>query len=70
MTPADLFQAATIPSRTTGYKALRELLADGQIQREGKGWLRVVSQLAEALARPVRARPIHIPKNLGKKKGQ
>lgn len=33
MSPADLFQAAVIPSRTTGNRALRELLSAGKIQR-------------------------------------
>ena len=36
MSPADLFQAAVIPSRTTGNKALRELLSAGRIRRIGK----------------------------------
>ena len=36
MSPADLFQAAVIPSRTTGNKALRELLSAGKIRRIGK----------------------------------
>ena len=36
MTPADLFRAAVVPSRTTGDKALRQLLADGKIQRIGE----------------------------------
>lgn len=36
MGPADLFRAAMIPSRTTGDKALRELLEPGKIQRIGK----------------------------------
>lgn len=36
MSPADLFRAAIVPSRTTGDKALRELLAAGRIQRIGK----------------------------------
>jgi len=34
---ADLFEAAVVPSRTTGQKALRELLSEGKIQRIGKG---------------------------------
>lgn len=36
MSPADLFQAAVVPSRTTGDKALRELLSAGKIRRIGK----------------------------------
>lgn len=36
MSPADLFQTAVIPSRTTGNKALRELFSAGKIQRIGK----------------------------------
>ena len=36
MTAADLFQAAVIPSRTTGNRAMRELLSAGKIQRIGK----------------------------------
>ena len=36
MSPADLRQAATVPSKTTGDKALRELLSAGKIQRIGK----------------------------------
>ena len=36
MSPADLFQVAVIPSRTTGNKALRELLSAGKIRRIGK----------------------------------
>lgn len=36
--PADeLFAVALIPSVQTGKKALRELLAEGQIQSQGKG---------------------------------
>ncbi|HEV2194117.1 MAG TPA: hypothetical protein VGR55_00920 [Candidatus Acidoferrum sp.] len=36
LSPADLFQAAVIPSRTTGNKALREMLSAGKIRRIGK----------------------------------
>lgn len=36
LSPVDLFQAAVIPSRTTGNRALRELLSAGKIQRIGK----------------------------------
>jgi hypothetical protein len=32
-----LFEFAVVPSRTTGQKALNELLSDGKIQRIGKG---------------------------------
>jgi hypothetical protein len=34
---AALFKAAMIPSRTTGQKAINELLSEGKIQRTGKG---------------------------------
>lgn len=34
---AELFEAAVVPSRTTGQKALRELLREGKIQRIRKG---------------------------------
>jgi hypothetical protein len=37
MPMAELFEAAVVPSRTTGQKALRELLSEGKIQRIGKG---------------------------------
>lgn len=37
MTADDLFALATVPSRTTGRKALNELLAEGKIQRTGQG---------------------------------
>lgn len=37
MTMSELFEAAVVPSRTTGQKALRELLSEGRIQRIGKG---------------------------------
>src|ERR1700682_1730557 len=37
MTADDLFEAATVPSRTTGFKALLELFSSGKIQRTGKG---------------------------------
>ena len=37
MSADDLFTACTIPSRTTGQHALRELLSAGKIQRIGKG---------------------------------
>ena len=33
---ADLRQAATVPSKTTGNRALRELLSAGKIRRIGK----------------------------------
>lgn len=36
MSQADLFQAAGVPSRTTGDRALQELLSTGKIQRIGK----------------------------------
>lgn len=36
MIPADLFRAAVVPSKTTGNKALRELLSAGKIRRIGK----------------------------------
>ena len=32
-----LCEAAVVPSRTTGQKALKELLSEGKIQRIGKG---------------------------------
>jgi hypothetical protein len=38
----ELFEAAVVPSRTTGQKALRALLSEGKIQRAGKGGLRDV----------------------------
>jgi hypothetical protein len=34
---SELFEAAVVPSRTTGQKALAELLSEGKIQRAGKG---------------------------------
>ena len=37
LTAKALFQAASVPSRTTGQHALRELLADGAIQRITRG---------------------------------
>jgi predicted transcriptional regulator len=37
MTQAELFEAAMIPSLTTGKKAINELLSAGQIERIGKG---------------------------------
>ena len=37
VTQVELFSRATIPCETTGRKALMRLLADGQIQRAGKG---------------------------------
>jgi len=37
MTQAELFEKALIPGETTGKKALRQLLAAGQIQRIGRG---------------------------------
>jgi hypothetical protein len=37
MTQDSLFEAAAIPTRTTGQKALKQLLADGAIQRVGVG---------------------------------
>ncbi len=36
-TQAELFEKANIPTKTTGQKALRQLLSTGQIQRIGKG---------------------------------
>jgi hypothetical protein len=33
----ELFEAAVVPSRTTGQKALRELLSEDKTQRVGKG---------------------------------
>ena len=36
LSPADLFEAAVIPSRTTGNRALRELLSASKIQRIGE----------------------------------
>jgi hypothetical protein len=37
MTPAELFQAAQIPAQSTGTKALKQLLAAGQVRRIGNG---------------------------------
>jgi Fic family protein len=37
MTQAQLFEAATVVTRTTGQRALNELLSEGKIQRIGKG---------------------------------
>jgi hypothetical protein len=37
MTQAQLFEAATVVTRTTGQKALNELISAGTIQRIGKG---------------------------------
>jgi hypothetical protein len=37
MPTAEVFEAAAVPSRTTGQKALKELLSEGKIQRMGKG---------------------------------
>jgi hypothetical protein len=37
MSMAELFEAAVVPSRTTGQKALGALLSEGRIQRFGKG---------------------------------
>jgi hypothetical protein len=37
---AELFEAVVVPSRTTGQKALRELLSEGKIQRAGRGGTR------------------------------
>jgi hypothetical protein len=39
---AVLFDVAMIPSRTTGQKAINELLSEGKIQRTGKGSMRDV----------------------------
>jgi hypothetical protein len=39
---ATLFEIALIPSRTTGQKAINELLSEGKIQRTGKGSMRDV----------------------------
>jgi hypothetical protein len=44
MTTVELFEAAVVPSRTTGQKALRELLSEGRIQRIGKGGQRDLFQ--------------------------
>jgi hypothetical protein len=37
MSQDDLFEAAKIPTRTTGRSALKELFAAGAVQRIGKG---------------------------------
>ena len=37
MLAVELFEMATITKRTTGYRALTELLSAGLIQRTGKG---------------------------------
>jgi hypothetical protein len=44
---AELFDAAVVPSRTTGQKALNELLSEGKIQRTGKGGMRDVFRYFE-----------------------
>jgi hypothetical protein len=37
VTQVPLFDAAVVPSRTTGQKALKQLVAAGAVQRIGKG---------------------------------
>ena len=34
---AELFEAAVVPSRTTGQRAVKELLSEGKIRRFGRG---------------------------------
>jgi hypothetical protein len=49
---AELFEAAVVPSRTTGQKALRELLSGGWIQRTGKGGPRDLYRYFENRGKP------------------
>jgi hypothetical protein len=51
---AELFETAVVPSRTTGQKALRELLAEGKIQRTGGVGLRDVFRYFAVAALVVR----------------